>query len=330
MDNCIKELAEKYRSKYCSNLNIKESISNLYKETIKRHRQTLIDAITSSIAIKGIFLSDQIDYSKITPQMEEAFNLAYPNVELNSLSGRNPEEIEGFLNAWKGKYFEVIVRDKLNDGDWIGNIHLEPGQSARLADSVTQSVWDLQILNPDGTIAEELQLKATDSLSYIKSALERYPDIKVVSTDEISDRPSDLSDIVSSGISNESLDETISQPMEELLDSSSEELIEDILPFLPFIVIATTEGTKVLLGKKTFGEAIKEGTLRTIKSGISMGVGTFVVFLDGGILSVPATFLTRFGIDIGIRRYKNYENIKRYVDAKKDLIKSLLPYYKAI
>lgn len=58
----------------------------------------------------------------------------------------------------------------------MGDIHLEPGQVAALAESATQPGWDLQILNADGTVAGELQLKATDSLSKEKS---KYEELKV-------------------------------------------------------------------------------------------------------------------------------------------------------
>ena len=92
---------------------------------------------------------------------------------------------KGFLSAWKGKYFEVLVRDELNAGEWVGDIHLEPGQTALLAESAIQPGWDLQIINSDGSVAQELQLKATESLSYVKEALERYPDIGVLTTDEV-------------------------------------------------------------------------------------------------------------------------------------------------
>ena len=49
------------------------------------------------------------------PQLQEAFKSQYPNVELDSLVGRSSEELEGFVNGVKGKYFEVLVKDRLNN-----------------------------------------------------------------------------------------------------------------------------------------------------------------------------------------------------------------------
>jgi hypothetical protein len=45
--------------------------------------------------------------------------------------------------------------------------------------------------NADGSVAQELQLKATQSLSYVKEALERYPDIQVLATDDVLENGAD-------------------------------------------------------------------------------------------------------------------------------------------
>ena len=294
MDDKLNSLANQYRNNGVSDQSVKDTIVELYQHYIKKNEQALLDAAASATAVNALFLTDQIDMSQVTPQMAEAFSLAYPNVDLSSLAGRSPDAIEGFLSAWKGKYFEVLVRDKLNAGEWVGDIHLEPGQTAMLAESATQPGWDLEIINSDGSIAQELQLKATESLSYVKEALERYPDIDVLTTDEVGDA---AENIFSSGFSDKALEDTIRAPMEDLLDGPIEELFETVLPGLPFALIAVGEGRQVLMGRKTFDIAMKEGLSRAVKSGVAIGVGALVVFLDGGLLSLPASFLTRLGID---------------------------------
>lgn len=324
MDDNLIQIAKDYQSTRDFKGNIKDVLYRLYERYIKEREQTLMEAAAASAAVNALFLSDQIDFSKVTPQMEEAFKLAYPNTELISLSERSPEEVQGFLSAWKGKYFEVMVGDKLNAGEWVGDIHLEPGQVAQLAESATQPGWDLQILNADGTVANELQLKATESLSYVKSALERYPDIDVITTDEVLDSAGDLSNqFFPSGISDEALEEAVLAPMEEVLDSPLEELVENILPGLPFIIIAVSEGRKVMIGRKTFEMALSDGLERTVKTGAAIGVGALVYFLDGGLLSIPASFLTR----VGFNRYKTMSIILKELRTKIDVTRKLLPYY---
>ena len=275
-----------------------------------------MNAAASAAAVNAIFLSDQIDMSQVTPEMQEAFSLAYPNVDLSSLAGRSPDEIEGFISAWKGKLFEVCVRDELNAGERVGDIHLELGQTASLAESATQPGWDLQILNADGSLAQDLQLKATESLSYVKEALERYPDIDVLATDEVG---AVAENILSSGFSNEALEKTIRAPMEDLLDGPIEELFENVLPGLPFVLIAVGEGRKVLMGRKSFGIAMQDGWSRVVKSGAAIGVGALVVFLDGGLLSIPASFLTHMGIDRYQIMGRSIANLDRRLESLRNL-----------
>jgi hypothetical protein len=279
-----------------------------------------MDAAAAAAAVSALFLTERIDTSQVKPQMEEAFRLAYPNVNLSSLADRSPSEVEGFLAAWKGKHFEVLVRDKLNAGEWVGGIHLDHGQMAVLAETATQPGWDLQILDPDGSVAQELQLKATQSLAYVKEALERYPDIDVLTTDEVLDAGGDaVQGIFASGLSDSALEDTIHAPMEALLDSPLEELVETVLPGLPFVLIAVGEGRKVLMGRKSFQLAMEDGLHRAAKTGAAIGIGALVVLLDGGMLSIPASVLTRMGFD----RYRVMTRAITALDKRIGVLRSL-------
>lgn len=298
MAHPLEILAAQYRASRDPTERVREAVADLYTRYIKRREQSLIDAAAAAAAVNALFLADRIDMSQVTPQMEEAFRSAYPNVDLSSLAERSPAEVHGFLNAWKGKYFEVLVRDELNAGEWVGDIRLDSGQTAVLAQSATEPGWDLQILDPDGSVAQDLQLKATQSLAYVKQALERYPDIHVLTTDEVLEVGGDtVHGIFASGLSDSALEDTIRAPMEGLLDSPLEELVETVLPGLPFVLIAVGEGRKVLMGRKSFQLAMEDGFYRAAKTGAAIGVGALVALLDGGMLSIPASFLTRMGFD---------------------------------
>ena len=100
------------------------------------------------------------------PQLLEAFGMQYPNVPIESLRGASEQRLTGLAKGVKGKYFEVLATDRLNDGESVGGLALGSGQVARLADSPTQQGWDVEIVNQDGTLDEALQLKATESMSY--------------------------------------------------------------------------------------------------------------------------------------------------------------------
>jgi hypothetical protein len=142
-------------------------------------------------------------------------------------------------------------------------------------------------------------LKATQSLGYVRKALELYPDIDVLTTAEVSEAAGGdaMQGIFASGFSESALQETIQAPLEALLDSPLGELLESVLPALPFVLIAAGEGRKVLMGRKSFELALQDGLYRATKTGAAIGVGALVVFFDGGLLSLPAAFLTRLGFD---------------------------------
>ncbi len=317
------EISNQYKQKNAlDERTLKDRINQLYKDYILQREKGLIDAMTTAVAIDSIFSSDQIDYSKINPQMEEAFHLAYPNHEIGSLSSYNTEQLQGFINSWKGKYFEVTVRDQLNQGDWVGDLHLENGHQAILAGDPTQIGWDLQIIDADGIIVQELQLKATESLSYVKEALEKYPNIEILTTEEISDELSKK--VLTSDISENSLEELIISPMEDLLDSSLENLLESVLPGLPFILIAVGEGRHIITGRKSLELAAQNIRERSVKTGIAMGVGALAFILTGtGFVAIPVSFLTRIGID----RYKNSVDLNNIIKKENSTIQKMLPYY---
>ena len=86
----------------------------------ERREQSLLDAAAAAISLNGIVNGDAINFDQITPQMREAFELSFPNdvleERLSDLDTADPAELAGFMSNWRGKYFEVLVRDELNSG----------------------------------------------------------------------------------------------------------------------------------------------------------------------------------------------------------------------
>lgn len=129
-----------------------------------------------SFVLGGDLLSD-ILANGASDEVKEAYAAAYPQESQyqsfeDAVRNQSDEHLQGFLSGIKGKLFELRYEEFLNDGN------LPDGYHAELANSATQPGWDLSIHGPDGHIAELLQLKATDSVSYVHQALERYPDIQ--------------------------------------------------------------------------------------------------------------------------------------------------------
>mgnify|MGYP000609930330 CR=1 FL=1 len=278
------DLKNKYRGQG------QDNIGNLYKYYSSRKADTLVDAMAAAIGVSALTASDTINLEAITPTMKEAFHLSFPNKSIESLQELNPEQLQGIISNWKGKLFEVEVRDKLNNGDIVGDVSLGEGQYVELAESLEQPGWDLQIFNGDGSIADFLQLKATSSMSYINETMTRYPDIDILATSEVASLSQNLLD---SNISNEELTE----PLTNILDAN-ESLVDFILPGLPFLIIAASEGRKVFVKKTDWDSAISNAGSRAVKTGVAMGMGWLAFDFTGiGWLGLASSALARLGID---------------------------------
>ncbi len=107
------------------------------------------------------------------------------------------ESWTGHMSNIKGILFEQEYIDKLGD----------EGVEAILFEHTNHPDADIQIFK-DGTVVEELQLKATDSASYINGTFAENPDIAIVATTEIASG-FDTDMVIDSEISNVMLEEAI-------------------------------------------------------------------------------------------------------------------------
>ncbi len=234
------------------------------------------------------------------PQFLEAFRLQYRRVSLDSLRGATEERQEGLANGVKGKYFEVLVCKKLNAGESVGDIQLESGQVARIAKDANQPGWDLRIEDGNGEIVEDLQLKATESMSYVNRALEKYPTVRVVVPDELDARASLRDNVTASSITNEHLEQETDGQLSELSEGALKDLADksaefglDAIPLASAVVIAATEGGMVLMGRSSLQNAITRGRGRVVRAGAYSTVGTALMATPIGPVAVPTTVALR-------------------------------------
>jgi hypothetical protein len=277
------DLKNKYRGQG------QDNIGNLYKYYASRKADTLVDAMAAAIGVSALAANGAINLGSITPAMEEAFKSSFPNRAIADLADMNTEQLQGVISNWKGKLFEINVRDKLNNGDIVGDVSLGEGQFAELAESLNQPGWDLRIFNADGSVADFLQLKATNSMSYINEALTKYPDIDILATSEVAELSENL---LNSNISNDELTE----PLTSVLDVN-ESLIDVILPGLPFLIIVASEGRKVFVKKTDMDSAIAKMGSRAMKTGLAMGLGWLAFDITGiGWLALGVSALFRWWV----------------------------------
>ena len=234
------------------------------------------------------------------------------------------EKLAGFANGIKGKYFEVLVADRLNGGESLGDLALETGQFARIADTPTQTGWDLQIVNEnDGSVVELLQLKATDSMAYVNAALTRYPDIRVATTSEVDGV---AENILLTDISNSKLEEVVRQYVDELTEDTLTDTLHqgaewafDAVPLIPAILVAIIEGKSVMVGRTNIDEALQRGARRMSKAAAFSTLGATLTALNAGLLSVPVTVAAR----IGWSRVANQIAMTDFLETKTRQIKVL-------
>ena len=244
----LKSMAETYPPQE------KEALLGLAGEYNRRSEREILEvaAIAADVSLDNILnLGLEPDAN---PALSEALTtLGYSNDTFTSF-----ENIEGHISRIKGTYFEILVRDRLNDGESIGDIELLAGQKAELAKSLTQPGWDLAITDRSGAIVEQVQLKATEDWSYVKQALEKYPDIRVIVPEELEGKAAGLDEVLSTGITDEALEDTVSEQLKELSEDQITDILHqsaesgfDAIPIFSAALIGITETGHVLMGRST-------------------------------------------------------------------------------
>ena len=221
------------------------------------------------------------------PQLQNALDY-FPNADLkNSVEG----DRDGLLGLIKGKYFEVLVKDRLNDERVLGELRLEPEQSAELAKSPNQPGWDLKIVDHHGETVEQIQAKATASMSPVRKALEENPDFRVAVPDNLDNRSSD---VLGTDISWDELNRTTAEQIGELSESAIANALQttaefgvDVIPLGSALVIGVIEGRRYLMGQATLRESMRRGARRLPRATAYSGIGTALAATGLGIGAAP-------------------------------------------
>ena len=298
----LKEQSEEYRT-ICSRLCDKLS-----------QKDMLLDSLGISVSvIHGYY---HIDY--IPEEVEEAYKAAYPIKSQTDnlrdiIEDADDTELAGLISGIKGKLFEMRYVDFLNDG------HLPDGYEAVLAESATNPGWDIAILDNNGITVNELQMKATDSVDYIKTALERYPDIDIVTTEEVYNSVvmREFADqVINSGISNEELTSVVT----ETLESDSVDM-DWGLPVIPMLLIGYSVYKKE--GLSSFEKGTEFGD-RYIQSYISyIAGGAVAVISNTWWLGLIASMGTKVFSKYGRVKFNKAKSLDRTISLNEKILKKM-------
>lgn len=187
--------------------------------------------------IMGESLTQFLTTGIYNPDIIQAYEMAYPNLAAEvSLAERvvdmSPEQLVGLVNGIKGKLFEIQYVELLNDE------LLPEGGFAQLSESATEPGWDIQIVDGYGFEIDVLQAKATSSVHYVQQALERYPNIDVVTTEETFMKLAEMGQaegVIDSGLSNSELQDYVDASMQ-----GSDGVLFDQIPVISLAIVAFT------------------------------------------------------------------------------------------
>lgn len=290
----------KYSKKDLKDLKTRIENQGGYYRELNKNKGTV-----DSVVIGGETLVTLLAASTIPNEITSAYEAAYPNLSdsvsfQDKVRGLDGDSLTGFVSAIKGKLFEQKYVEYLNDGN------LPDGYSAILAESATQQGWDIAIEGSNGEISSVLQAKATDSVSYVQDALEKYPSIDVVTTDEV------YSHLVMSGISENITNGAISNvELVDALDNAvdASELAMDYTP--PLFALAFIAFTSYKDESLTLFEKARNAGDRSGKTYLSYLIG-------GGIAAITNTWWlgvigsvgSRLLSEGGDRKFEVYEKLK--------------------
>ncbi len=299
-------------------MNILKQQSLTYRQLVQQLHEKKY-RLADSVFLGGDLLSDMLTNGDLSSDVLASYELAYPRLAeaktfQEAIESMDDKELGGFVSGVKGKLFEVKYTDFLNDSG-----ELPDGYIASFADSPTQKGWDIMISGPDSEIVDHIQAKATDSLGYVQEALDKYPDIDVVTTDEVFSHltMTDAAErIIDSNISNADLTEAVS----EGIDSSSIKM-DLTLPVLSFAMIAFTSFSKqdcdIYQKCSHFGKRAGKSYVCFLLS------KSAAVMTQSWLIGLAVSFSSRFLAAKGKKNRAMFFELRRLIDTNETVIKRL-------
>jgi hypothetical protein len=163
----------------------------------------------------------------------KALKRANPNLEgkgldeiSDYLQGLDEDQLLGLNNNVKGILHEIqFVEIENNDGDNI---------TASLFTDTNHKDTDVVLTNNDTGEIFEVQLKATDSSSYVNDWINSHENGEILITEELAEKM----DLETSGLSNNELTTDVNNFVDKIVELDESDELWDYIPELPAITIA--------------------------------------------------------------------------------------------
>lgn len=181
------------------------------------------------------------------------------------LHSLNPGQMQGVANNVKGIYHELRYVERYNaeHQDTFAVLH----------EATNHQGSDVQIKSNDtGEVLEEFQLKATDSVSYVKEHQFRYGNIDVKATTEVSER---IEGVETSGFSNAGMTQKVDGTFDDLADNTITDRVIEAAEFSG-LAAAGLEAINVLTGKSNVSDSGKRVVATSVSTSVATGITAFL------------------------------------------------------
>ena len=261
------------------------------------------------------------------PLALKALHDTNPNFDPSNVGSYSDQEWMGIVNSAKGKYFEYLVVEELNAGGTVGDLTLPDGYSAHLAPSMTQPGWDMRIVDDHGDMAELLQLKATESVGYLRDTLERYPDISILTTGEVASGLGHNDMVLDSKMSEADLEHAINSTAVGMNHGYLDEFWDNFHPLMPLLVVVATQGYHVVMNKQDVSGAMEVAKARVARGMVASGVGAFVKTLSG---SWAVSALCAVTVGMFFDRAQNIDDLMAAMKSRNQLLAARARHYQVL
>lgn len=167
------------------------------------------------------------------------------------LDGYDADQLKGIANNIKGIYHEML---------WVGQYNdTHEDTYAALFGATNHAGADIEIkFSGTDEVVDTIQLKATDSVAYVREHLERYPDIDVLVTNETAER---MSGVHSSGIDNAEITGQVNHDLETIATNTVGDRVLNSAE-LSAAISTGYELIAMLNGKKDFPQSVTDTVQR--------------------------------------------------------------------
>jgi hypothetical protein len=286
--------------RYRWELEIRNQRGPLKKPADLLRRAVSPEDFVDSAVIGGFTVADilagKVHEWQIPHNVIDAFHSQYPQygesfVQAVHNQASDPSSLMGLINGVKGKLFE------LDYANWLNHGNLPHGFTAELAHHANNPGWDVVIRDAHGHVDQFLQMKATDSISYVHEAIAAHPDIPVVLPHELYEKMLDHHDALAHILDGHESLTHLTDRVGDAADHATSSVADHFPIFGPALVVglaAALNYERYRKGRITISDALHNVGDRGLLAVLAMGAGWIANLAVGKpFVTLPTSIIVR-------------------------------------